>query len=962
MHSFPFLKRGILHGIWFGASVVTASDALLAQQTAVAERTTEVPATNVQLHRRITIMLDRVPLTDALRVIGRAGNLSFAYEPTVLSAERGAVTIHARDQEVQAVLDELFQRTVLDYTVAPNGQIAIVRKARGVVSGSGIIVGKVTDSENQPVRGATVQLDETHKGANTDDRGMFRIDGVAAGAHVLHVRLLGYVKAAKTLSVVDGETSSVDVTLEPSRNTLDQVVVTGTVVATEMKAIPNAMTVITAKQIEERGVTRIDQLFRGDVPGLFSANLGSGSFLNAVTMFSRGATTLSDAYGNTRSAGTKDGTNPIKTYVDGIELADPKYLSQIDPRNIERIEILTGPQASTIYGSNAINGVMQIFTKRGTTLTPRLTLNLLSGWIQNDFSSSLTPQHDYNAQLSGVEGRMSYNVGGSWSYTGPWSPPMRTTQLGGFGGARIDFTTPVGRLTGDATFRQTKTVNPEHGADRFQAQTAGTETGWYIDFGGTGLETPRVWTLSGQTIGLNVGYAPWSWWSHEFEVGRDVSQRDILYTAPGYRFHGDTMLYAEEDYTGRQSIKYATTARIPLTDLAQATITTGADAWQNLTSSWVVSTATLTGALAGDAGISRQPGHNTGGFLQTQIGIMDRLFLTYGLRAEWNPTYGSAAQPSYAPRYGVAYTQTIGNLTAKARGSYGRSTRPPGAGYSAAKTAVAGGWGTGILNDYGNVEWFLANAALAPEIQQGGEGGLELYLGTRGSLEITRYNQTVNHIIGTAFVDSVRSLLPFPTSYYSSRDANGYGYFPQIQNLNVGSIRNQGWELQGSVTVGALTTKGTYSWTKSRTIGVDPKYRALFDAITYPQYQPGATFAYLPEHTWHLGTTYSTANATFGVNVTGLGRTTNQLDEFFQRNLAPSIRLKSNVLNLGYGRGYMASNAGYALVDLTASRRISSRAEGVLQVQNLTDRYTNDYDGRLASIGRQTKIGLRIRL
>src|SRR5687767_4657849 len=266
-----------------------------------------------------------------------------------------------------------------------------------------------------------------------------------------------------------------DITLDVSANALEQVVVTGTVVAAELKAVPSAITVVTAKQIEERGITRIDQLFRGDIPGLFAQNQGSNlkASIDEVTMFSRGATALS------RSSTGVDAmflTSPIKTYVDGVELANSKYLSQIDPKSIVRIEILTGPQASTIYGSNAINGVMQVFTKRGSSSRPQLSLSLLSGWVENNFSSARTPQHDYSAQLTGVEGRFSYNAGGSWNYVGPWTPAKQSTRTGGFGGAKLDLPTAAGRVTADMILRRSFTQSVQRGATD-QTRTGYRETG-----------------------------------------------------------------------------------------------------------------------------------------------------------------------------------------------------------------------------------------------------------------------------------------------------------------------------------------------------------------------------------------------------------------------------------------------------------------------------------------------------
>jgi outer membrane receptor protein involved in Fe transport len=722
------------------------------------------------------------------------------------------------------------------------------------------------------------------------------------------------------------------VELARSVSTLDQVVVTGTVVATELKAIPNAITVITAKQIEERGITRIDQLFRGDVPGVFAQNKGSNVLVDEVTMFSRGATAFSSISAGT---GSDIQTNPMKTYVDGVEMADPQYLSQIDPRSIERIEILTGPQASTIYGSNALNGVMQIFTKRGTTSYPQVTVSLQSGWVENNFSTAHTPQHDYSMQLSGVEGRFSYNAGGSWQYTGPWSPARQTTRIGSFGGTRLDLLTPAGRVTADFTLRRSNTQNLQH-SSTLQGETGYQETGWYV---------------------------PTSWWSHELGIGQDTEAGEWRRTARGYTSPSDTSVSLQQDYANRRSLRYVTTVQTALANFAHATITLGSDAWQSLTSNMYIFPETLTGSLGGSANVSRRPSHNAGGFLQTQIGVKDRLFVTYGLRAEWNPDFGKDAMPNYAPRYGMAYTQDVGTVTVKLRASYGRSTRPPKPSLKAAVPAptLYGSSTWAQFSPYYDVfDLYLASPGLGPERQQGGEGGMEFYMGTRGSLVVTRYNQTIDGLIDSPRVDSVRTRAPclspcFATNY----DADGYGYWSQVQYLNIGSIRNQGWELQGSLNTGPFTTKGTYSWTKSRSLGVDSKYRSRFDALNYPQHQVGAMFRFLPEHTWAVGVTYARSRATIGINMSGIGRVPNQTDDFALRNLNGAIRLTENRLALR--ARYFTVNAGYALVDMNTALRVSSHMEGILQIQNLADRYVNDYDARWATIGRQLKGGFRIR-
>ena len=499
----------------------------------------------------------------------------------------------------------------------------------------------------------------------------------------------------------------------------------------------------------------------------------------------------------------------------------------------------------------------------------------------------------------------------------------------------------------------------------------------YLGFG-----NPTTYTLNGRTIGLTFQYAPTSWWSHEFELGQDVDNVTSQGTVAEYANPGDTLLTFDQTQTDRRSLRYTSTLRVPVTTFAQATVTVGADEWQSLTTTTTAQGTRFTGTLQDPCvangyscnSLERLPSHNTGSFIQAQLGVRDQLFFTYGLRAEWNPNYGKDAEPNLAPRYGVAYTTDLGPITAKIRGSYGRATRPPSATARLSRQMVY----PNFVDVYGTYDRQLANPTLGPEYQEGREGGLELYLGQRASLVVTRYVQTVDGLIANLpAVDSVKSLLPNPTWYgmscadflsfgstyfCNSSDANGYAYTLVTQNANVGSLRNQGWELQGTMSTGPLTTKGTYSWTKSRVIGIAEKYRAQFPPGLYPQYQTGATFNFLPEHTWALGMTYTQSRTTISLSVNGTGRLRNTDNVFFYQNLASSIRLRANNLNVSAPQwSYISFNRSYALTDLNATHRLSARVEGVLQVQNLSNLYVNDLDGGSAVMGRQTKIGFRIR-
>jgi hypothetical protein len=181
-----------------------------------------------------------------------------------------------------------------------------------------------------------------------------------------------------------------------------------------------------------------------------------------------------------------------------------------------------------------------------------------------------------------------------------------------------------------------------------------------------------------------------------------------------------------------------------------------------------------------------------------------------------------------------------------------------------------------------------------------------------------------------------------------------------LQYLNIASIRNQGWELHGSLQLGPITTRGTYSWTKSRTIGVTEKYRSVLPKYSF--YEPGATFSYLPEHTFAGGVTYARSGTTVGININGIGRARNDQNTFVLTHLSrAAIRLSQNVANMVSQSAYVSFNNMYATADASVNHRFSSAIEGVLQMQNLTNRYVNDSNGAYATIGRQVKVGARVR-
>jgi TonB-linked SusC/RagA family outer membrane protein len=238
-----------------------------------------------------------------------------------------------------------------------------------------VITGKVTAEGGRPVGGAQVFFPDFHVGANTAPDGSYTIrldaDRVKGQTVQLTARYIGYspVQHAVTLSAGTQEQSF---SLTRDVVQLNEVVVTGTGSATETKKIPFAVGIVSADQLKETpSVTPLGGL-AGKVPGV-SVLDNSGEPGAPPSVRLRASTSLT---GSQAPLVIIDGT------VSNFTLAD------INSEDIERVEVVKGAAASSLYGSNAANGVIQIFTKRGAS-NPEGELQIQ---VRNEIGRSLVPK------------------------------------------------------------------------------------------------------------------------------------------------------------------------------------------------------------------------------------------------------------------------------------------------------------------------------------------------------------------------------------------------------------------------------------------------------------------------------------------------------------------------------------------------------------------------------------------
>lgn len=373
------------------------------------------------LERPAGLVIEDAPLAIALERLGESSGVVVAFSPSLLPLDGRKATCICNGSTVRGALDQILAGTPITYTEV-HGNIAVHREASktpvrlrlaepvlasnvaslGFVArgtdgvpgrrrtsaawrvGPGVtavpptprrervgsIAGVVQDAATRErLDAAQVFLPELDTGTLTDTDGSFLLSNVPAGEHTVRVELLGYQVEERAVSVLDDRTVTVDFTLTRSAIELDQIVVTGTgMEGIERKRLGNTIATIAMPELETAPIMSVSEVLAAREPGL-SVMPSSGLSMEGARIRIRGSASLSQS-------------NEPLVYVDGIRInsgggfAGPvsggssgvgasSRLDDIDPNSIARVEVLKGAAAATLYGTEASNGVIQIFTKAG---------------------------------------------------------------------------------------------------------------------------------------------------------------------------------------------------------------------------------------------------------------------------------------------------------------------------------------------------------------------------------------------------------------------------------------------------------------------------------------------------------------------------------------------------------------------------------------------------------------------
>lgn len=297
----------------------------------------------VPLSAQVTVDIDSMPLTEALKKLEEQTGYSFFYS-NVLPDKDAVVSVKANNKDIAAVMDQLLDGLAVSYKINEDKQIALYADEPEVVEQTKpterTVSGVVYDSDGLPVIGAGVMVKGSLHGTVTDEDGRWTLE-LEDDNVTLEISSMGY----QSQSVAVKGRSDFTVTLTSDTQYLDEVVVVG--YGTQKKVnLTGSVSMVTSEDMASRPVSNMSSGLQGLLPGVTVVNASGQPGESGTTIRVRGVGTIGNA-------------NPL-ILIDGIE----GDLSTINPEDIESVSVLKDAASASIYGARAANGVLLVTTKK----------------------------------------------------------------------------------------------------------------------------------------------------------------------------------------------------------------------------------------------------------------------------------------------------------------------------------------------------------------------------------------------------------------------------------------------------------------------------------------------------------------------------------------------------------------------------------------------------------------------
>jgi TonB-linked SusC/RagA family outer membrane protein len=332
----------------------------------------QVSASTYSQNTKFNIKLTEKTVKDVLVEIEEQSQFHFLYNDEFTDLNR-IVSIDVNNVKVQEILDDLFSESDITYKILNNNLIVITPSKASIVQPARV-TGKVIDSNTgEALVGVNVVIKGTTKGTVTDINGNYSLD-IDGDNPALVFSYIGY----KALEVYVSNQDQINVELQADISGIDEVIVVG--YGTQKKAsITGAIAQYDAEQLNERPVHSVDQALVGQMAGVHvkqtSGMPGKGMSIQI------------------RGTGSITANNEPLYVIDGFPLEMSQQnasgaftsgnpLDNINPNDIESIQVLKDAASAAIYGSRASNGVVLITTKKGKAGKPSINFNMYTGWSE----------------------------------------------------------------------------------------------------------------------------------------------------------------------------------------------------------------------------------------------------------------------------------------------------------------------------------------------------------------------------------------------------------------------------------------------------------------------------------------------------------------------------------------------------------------------------------------------------
>ena len=302
---------------------------------------------------RVTLDREHAPVKEILDDIERQTDYLFVYNNEQLDF---FVSVQARDESVQDVLNRIFAGTSIRYTF--EGKHIVLRRSevssKDSSTSSGAVErtvsGHVRTVAGDPIVGATVLVQGGTVGTTTDLDGAFSLT-VPAGSN-LEVSFLGYARQ----EIAVGERTTLDIRLKEDVTTLDDVVVIG-YGAVKERDLVGAVDHVDSRVIEDRSTGTLARALQGELPGLNITLIDSKPMRSASI--------------NVRGAGSIGAGGSTLVLIDGVEGS----LNSINPQDVESVSVLKDASSAAVYGARGAFGVVLVTTKSAKKGTPVINYN-----------------------------------------------------------------------------------------------------------------------------------------------------------------------------------------------------------------------------------------------------------------------------------------------------------------------------------------------------------------------------------------------------------------------------------------------------------------------------------------------------------------------------------------------------------------------------------------------------------